>query len=218
MKQLLLLVAFTGCAMQAFAQVEAPFSFTSEDDNRLLKEVDSGKYYASDDSSNMVFLGDDPAVYKLMDNIKNVLAEGFFSTDGDKYLREGKWTEYYKNGKVKSTGYYQKNNPVGTWQNFYTSGRPHSICNYVMIENGATYYCMAGTYQEFYENGFIKVNGLYKATIDDRNKDTAYVIDPITDKKVIKTTKGSKPRAEKAGAWEYYNDKGELEKKEDNAN
>jgi len=216
MKKILLFASCLCISGISLAQVELPFAFKSEDDNRVIKEEDSGKYYvASGDTSRMVFIGDEGNLYKLYDKNHKLLAEGNFSEDGDKYLREGKWSEYYDNGTMKSMGYYHKNNAVGLWQHFYNNGKLKTQYTFAVIENGDNYYCMAGSYQEYYDNGQLKTNGFYKATIDDKSKDTTYVIDPETDKKVRNISSGKRPRPEKYGTWEYYTDKGELSKKEE---
>ncbi len=216
MRFFLLFIVFSFCYKPLFSQVEPPFSFVSEDNNRLIKEEDSGKYYvASGDTSRIVFIGDETAAYKLFDRNHKILAEGNFSVDGDKYMREGKWTDYYENGAIKNTGYYHKDNPIGLWQHYYPDAKLKTLYTYALVDNGAYYYCMSGSYQEFYENGQLKTNGFYKATIDEKSKDTTEVIDPETEKTVRKITTGKRPRPEKYGTWEYFTDKGELSKKEE---
>jgi antitoxin component YwqK of YwqJK toxin-antitoxin module len=215
MKQCLLFTILLGSFYTSFSQIETPFCFKSEDDNKVVKETDSGKYYAAtNDPEKTVFINDD-LVYKLYDKDNKLLVEGPLSNDGEKYLHEGKWTEYYTNGKVKKTGYYHRDNPVGTWQKYYPNGRLMNSYSFTMLEEGESYYCMTGTYQEFFDNGQLKLSGLYKAVIDDRGKDTVYVEDPDTGKKTMKIMSSKRPRSERFGIWEYYNEKGELIKKEE---
>ena len=217
MKKLLLCFALCSFFKPGFAQVETPLSFTSEDDNKLIKEADSGKYYtASKDPEKTVFIGEDPMVYRLYDKENVVLVEGTLVADGDKYLHQGKWTEYYGKGKVKASGCYVRDRPIGRWLKYYPSGKLMSSYSYAPIENnGSPYYCMAGSYEEYYENGQLKVSGFYKAVIDENSKDTVIIQDPMTGNDVKKIIKGSRPRPEKFGTWEYYDEKGELTKKED---
>lgn len=198
-----------------WAQVETPLHFTSEDDNKVIKETDSGKYYAASGSSEMTVFINEDMKYRLFDKDNKLVMEGTISNDGDKYLKEGKWVEYYSSGKVKSTGSYHNNNPVGTWQKYYANGNPMSICSYTMIEGSNTFYCMSGTYEEFFENGQLKIKGLYKATIVDKSKDTVWIQDPETGKQVQRMVVVSKAKPEKFGTWEYYNEKGELVKNEE---
>jgi len=215
MKKLILLLIVIALYKPSFAQVETPFSFTSADDNRLIKEEDSGSYYvATGDTTNMVFLTDDGSIYRLFNKDTTLLCEGSFSTEGDKYLHEGKWTEYYTNGKIKSTGYYQKNNPVGLWQTFYSNGHLKRTCTYTLIENQGTYYCMTGLYQDYFDNGQVRISGLYKAIIDGNSKDTIYTEDPVTGKNIPKIDIGHRPWPKKFGTWEYYDEQGALVKKE----
>jgi len=217
MKQLLMLLFFCLSCLPAFAQIEADFAFTGEEDNRLLKEVDSGKFFVAggSDTTRMVFLNDEAFYYRLLTKGKKVIAEGNFSNDGERFLREGKWTEYYDDGKLKATGYYYRNNPMGLWQKFYANGKPKSKITFAIIENGANYFCMSGSYQEFYDNGQLKTNGFYKASIDDKSRDTVIVEDPISGRKIQKVEKGKNPHPEKFGTWEYFSETGELQKKEE---
>lgn len=215
MKHCLLFTLLICGYYSSFSQVETPFSFKSEEDNKVVKETDSGKYYAaSGDAQKTVFINDD-LVYKLFDKDNKLLVEGTVSNDGDKFLHEGKWAEYYSNGKVKKTGYYHKDNPVGTWQKYYPNGHLMTVYSYTLLEEGASYYCMSGTYLEYFENGQLKLSGLYKAVIDDRGKDTVYVEDPETGKKTRKVISSKTPKPEKFGIWEYYDEKGEMIKKEE---
>ncbi|HXS38085.1 MAG TPA: hypothetical protein VN721_15385 [Flavipsychrobacter sp.] len=215
MKKLILLVILTGLFKSSFAQVEMPFSFKSDDDNRLIKEEDSGSYYvATGDTTNIVFIGEDESIYRLFNIDNKLLCEGNFSTEGDRYLHEGKWTEYYTNGKIKTTGYYHKDNPVGLWQSFYSNGQLKRTCTYTLIENKGTYYCMTGLYQDYFENGQVRISGLYKAIIDENSRDTVYSEDPVTGKSIPKIDIGHRPWPQKFGMWEYYDEKGALVKKE----
>lgn len=216
MKKLLLFLAIL-VFKSSFAQVETPLNFTSEDDNKVVKETDSGKYYtASKDADLTVYIGEDPMTYRLFDKDNVLLVEGTLVADGDKYLHQGKWTEYYGKGKVKASGYYVRDRPMGNWRKYYPSGKLMSSYTYAPIENSGTpYYCMAGSYQEYYENGQLKVNGFYKAVIDENSKDTVVVQDPMTGNDTKKIVKGTRPRPEKYGTWEYYGENGELTKKED---
>jgi len=205
----------------AHAQVETPFSYKSENDNRLIKEDDSGKYYvASGDTSNIVYLGDDPLVYRLYNKDYNLLAEGFFSGSDDDMQREQKWTEYYDNGNIKSTGWYCRNSPVGLWEKFYTNGKIKSRITYgiILAPDASTVFEKCGPYSEYYDNGQVKASGLY--AIDPEKKtivyDTIRIIDPITG--VTKKTLGKRdaPSSVKLGTWRYYDHEGVLEKKEEN--
>ena len=215
MKHYLLFTLFLFSTHFSFSQVELPIFFTSEEENKVIKETDSGKYYsASGKIERTVFISED-LKYRLFDKEEKLLVEGTVSNDGDKFLREGKWTEYYSNGKIKNTGYYHRGNPVGNWEKFYDNGSPMTICSYALVEGGTTFYCMTGTYEEFFENGQLKLKGLYKAVLNEKGKDTVWVQDPETGKQIMKVVSINKARPEKFGTWEYFNERGELVKNEE---
>ncbi len=208
-------------ACTVHAQVDIPFSYRSENDNRLIKEDDSGKYYvASGDTSNIVYLGDDPLVYKLYNKNYNLLAEGFFSGSDEDMQREQKWTEYYDNGSTKATGWYCRNSPVGLWEKFYPNGKVKSRITYgiIIAPDASTLFEKCGPYSEYFDNGQVKASGLY--AIDPEKKtivyDTVKVIDPETGKAIKRVNKRDAPACVKLGTWRYYNRDGALEKKEEN--
>lgn len=210
------IVVLFSAPMLTYAQSLISFEFTSEDENPLIKENDSFKYYiASGDTANTVCLSEEMSLYRLLNKDRKVIAEGNYSLQGDKYQQEGKWTEWYNSGKLKRTGYYMSGLPVGTWQEFYSNGKPKFISNYgIFISKGETYSCLSGSYQEFYQNGKLKVNGLYSAEIKTVH-DTVSVTDPVTGHEVKKDMARKVLTPGKAGKWEYYDENGELDKKED---
>ncbi len=198
------------------AQFVIPFAFTSEDENTLIKEDDSFKYYvATGDTANTVCIDDEGSVYKLLNKEHKVIAEGNFVTEGDKYLQDGKWTERYGNGRTKRTGNYQKGLPVGTWEEFYSSGKPKRISNYgIFGSKGEINTCLSGSYQEFYSSGALKTNGFYSAELK-TVYDTFEVDDPVSGKQVKKLAPRNTLNAVKTGHWQYYLENGDLDKKED---
>jgi len=208
-------IAFTTC--RVCAQQFIPFEFTSEEENKLIKETDSLKFYvASGDNSNTVCIDEESAFYKLLNKESKVIAEGAFITDGDKFLQDGKWTARYDNGKLKLVGNYRKNVPIGTWKEFYSNGKLKQITNYAIIagEHGDFVSCLSGTYEEYFENGKLKTSGFYSALLTGV-PDTMYVDDPVSGKTVVKYVQHNEYRPEKTGHWEYYTEDGELDKKED---
>jgi antitoxin component YwqK of YwqJK toxin-antitoxin module len=209
----LLFIAFSG---GAWAQGSIPFKFISEDDNRLIKETDSVKYFvATGDTDNIVSLNEESLYYRLLNRDRKVVAEGPYIVEGDKFFQEGRWVERFANGKVKLTGVYRKGLTIGTWQKFYSDGKLKTIYNYgIFNDNGAISSCLSGTYQEYYQNGELKVSGFYCAKFS-MIKDTIEVVDPVTGEKIIKTTNRNVISAAKTGHWEYFNEAGDLERKED---
>jgi antitoxin component YwqK of YwqJK toxin-antitoxin module len=200
----------------SFAQALIPMHFSLEDDNVLLNENDSVRYYQQlADTTKIVCINEDASSYKLLNKARKLITDGYFTAEGDKYLQEGKWTQRYDNGKVKVTGYYSKNKPVGAWQECYPTGNPKSIYSYAIInDNGVISTCISGTWQEFYPDGKMKASGFYSATAI-KVSDTLIIEDPITDTKVSKIMIHSDYKPEKTGHWEYFKQTGELDKKED---
>ena len=201
----------------ATAQSLIPFAFLSEDDNRLIKENDSVKFYeaSGDDTSYVVSLNEEASYYKLLNKEHKVVAEGGYIAEGDKYLQEGKWTERYETGKLKKEGYFHRNMPMGTWQEFYPGGKLKAVFNYAIVTvHGDMITCLSGTYQEYYANGKLKVSGFYSGDLVTR-QDTMIITDPVDDKKVMKLAERKELVPEKTGHWEYYTETGELDKKED---
>jgi antitoxin component YwqK of YwqJK toxin-antitoxin module len=198
-----------------YCQVTIPFEFISEEENHLIKENDSVKFFiASGDSANTVSINEEASYYKLFNRDRRVIAEGPFIAEGDKYLQDGKWTAYFNNGKIKVIGYYKRNMPVGTWQEFYSSGKPKVISNYAIFIDRELITCMSGSYQEYYPTGKLKVSGFYAAEAH-KTADTLLVEDPVSGetKKVVQKHNDLKPV--KTGRWEYYTEEGELDKKEE---
>jgi antitoxin component YwqK of YwqJK toxin-antitoxin module len=202
-----------------YAQTEITFPYTSEDDNRLISETDSGKYYVADgDTTNIVFINDDGTSCRVMNSNHKVLCEGGLNNSQDQYLQDGKWTEYYPDGKIKTTGYYYLGKPMGTWVHYYSSGKPKSEYSYAIIsENGSNNACLNGVYKEYYKSGKLKVQGFYKVDIDGTMNDTIMVKDPVTmtNKMVIQKVRAVQP--EKIGKWEEYAENGATPQKEDEA-
>lgn len=200
------------------AQGLIPIKYVSEEDNRLLKENDTLRYYAaSGDSVNVVAINEELLYYKLVNKRKKskVVAEGGIIPNGDGYLQHGHWIQYDANGSVEITGSYLRGKPVGSWATYYQDGRVKTEVHYAMItDKDGTNSCMSGEYRDYYANGKLKTLGFYTA---DRNRyqDTLLVEDPLTGGKLVKTLYKSVYTPRKTGLWEYYTDEGELEKKED---
>ena len=200
----------------SFGQSPIPFKFTSDDDNRLVKENDSVKMYrATDDTGSLVSINEEASYYKLLTKSRKVLAEGAFVADGDKFLQEGKWVQYFENGKIMLSGNYKRSKAIGTWEEYYANGKLRTVSNYGgVVDKDGLSTCLSGSYQEYYNSGRLKLNGFYAA---ERRKvsDTMEVEDPVTGSKVYKVVSLSVYKPVKAGTWEYYTESGELDKKED---
>lgn len=219
MKYLLPLLFITGLHTCLYAQKEITFPFTSEDDNRLISETDSGKYYVADgDTTNIVFINDDGTSCRVMNGEHHIICMGDLSGSQDQYLQEGKWVEYYPDGKIKSTGYYYQGKPMGLWQHYYSNGRLKSEYSYAVVsENENNSSCLNGVYKEYYKSGALKTLGFYKANMDGTTNDTIIVKDPMTgdNKMVVQKTKVA--HAEKIGSWVSYPENGTAAPKENEA-
>jgi len=200
------------------AQTLIPFKYTSEDDNKLIKENDSLRYYlATGDTVNVVAINEETLVYKLVNrkDKKKVIAEGSIIVNGDGYLPHGRWAQYHSNGKISISGSYMKGMPVGRWEEFYPDGRIRLSYHYAIItDKDGTNTCMSGEYLEYYNSGQLKLSGFYAADRN-RTKDTLTVEDPVTGNKVSKTVAKSFYTPRKAGYWEHYSESGEQEKREE---
>ena len=212
----LFLLIFISFSARSLAQTTIPFEFTSEDENRLIRENDSLKFYvANGDTTNMVAINEENSWYKLLNKNRKVVAEGPYVAEGDRFIQDGKWVSYFENGKMKMSGYFKRSLPIGTWQEYFSSGKVKKITNYgLFVYKGEPVTGLSGTYQEFFASGNLKVNGFYGSVVFSY-KDTTYVEDPVSGNKVAKVIVHNDIRAEKMGHWEYYTEDGELERKED---
>jgi antitoxin component YwqK of YwqJK toxin-antitoxin module len=216
MLRIVLFVLLSAVAAGARAQmVLIPLEFTSEDDNKLIKEEDSFRYYkATGDTANIVCLNEDASYYTLLSKDSKVVAEGAYVVEGDKYLQDGKWILNFDNGKIRRTGYYKKGMPIGTWQDYFSTGKLRKISNYGIFEqDGVQYSSLSGSYQEYHQNGKLKVNGFYAATVS-TTYDTIVVNDPVTGAEKQTLMPRKKLVGNRTGQWEYYTETGEAEKKE----
>ena len=85
MKGWLLSVVFLMCASLLHAQVLIPFEYTSEEDNRLIRENDSFKVFvATGDTSNSVCISEEYSLYRLVSKSGRTIASGAFIFESDK--------------------------------------------------------------------------------------------------------------------------------------
>ena len=219
MKYIVSMVLLALCTFgDVVAQSLIGLKYTSEEDNRLIKENDTVRYYiATGDTVNVVALNEEAMYYRLVNrkDKKKVVAEGGMVAEGEGFLQHGRWIQYHSNGKTAISGSYIKGKPAGIWEEYYPDGRLKISGHYAIIsdKDGITT-CRAGEYLEYYSNGQIKVSGYYAA---DRtvSKDTLTVDDPVSGKAVTKTVSRSYYSSKKAGFWDYYSETGEPEKHEE---
>lgn len=197
------------------AQVETPcFGCSAYSNYGIIKKDSAGTYfYATKDSSKIAFIYRQ-SIYKLFDRNYNLILEGDLGGRCfvDYYKQYGKWTEYFPNGTIKSIGNYYDGNPVGLWKYFYPTGQIKETYSISLIQSDSSFnYCKTGTYQAFYENGQLKVDGFYKAKIDTVRKEKSYY-GVKYEKKIVLVRE---PVSKKFGIWLYFKPNGELEKKEE---
>jgi len=212
MRITILVLAVLLSSARLIAQETIPFEYTSEDDNRLIKENDSVKFFvASDDTTRTVCLNEEAGTYRLLNKDRKLIADGAFVMEGEKFMQTGKWTERYDNGKVKITGYYDKGKPIGTWQEYYDNGKPSLTANYAILKDdvGSITSCLSGSFMEYYKDGKLKTLGFYAAA-PTKDVDTMEVTDPVSGTKHLMLQKTISYKPEKEGKWENYDENGEL--------
>ena len=207
-------IVFLFFSISIFGQIETPFyGQDGYEENSIIKRDYTGIYfYATKDSSKICYISN-RTVYKLFDRNYKLIVEGDLGGRCyiDNYERFGNWTEYFDNGKIKAIGSYYRNEPIGLWQYFFPNGQLQKTYSISLIETcSSSGYCMTGSYQEYYDNGQIKINGFYMASID-----TATIERWEFGADDMKIVVVQKPFPKKNGIWTYYKKNGEIEKKEE---
>lgn len=116
--------------------------------------------------------------------------EGFLAS-WEPMVPNGKFTEYYENGNIKSSGTYDRSSAEGAWIENYESGKLKAKGNYM-------YSCRYNNWEEYYEDGTIKLKCDY-------------------GQPVWKRDENDKPGSEMyreapTGKWYYYDETGKLVK------
>lgn len=211
--QLIVTILSLALPIMCHSQIETPFyGYNGYPPSSIIKKDSAGNYFRAD-TNRIVYISNSISTYKVFDNNYNIIVEGDLGGRiyVDYFKRFGKWTEYYSNGKIKCSGFYHANQPVGLWQTYYPNGqhqKSYSI-TYVQTDSSSNY-CMTGSYQEFYDNGKLKVNGFYKAQVDT----TSILQYNVYDPNKIDTVIIRQPVSKKFSTWTYYLPNGEIEKKE----
>jgi len=103
----------------------------------------------------------------------------------------GKCTEFYENGNIKSSGNYDRDSREGAWIENYENGKLKAKGNY-------TYSCRTKSWEDYFEDGTIKMKSEYGQ--------------PVW-KADAKNTPGSEMYREvPTGKWYYYDETGKLVK------
>jgi antitoxin component YwqK of YwqJK toxin-antitoxin module len=75
-------------------------------------------------------------------------------------LKQGYWKGFYENKKIKYTGYFKDNKPVGTFKRYYDEGILKAIMEY--DKTGTRTFTTL-----YYQNGTKAAEGIYKGTSKD---------------------------------------------------
>lgn len=214
MKHLYLAAAICLAAASAYGQKTEPLyeAYFSRPDEMVQNENGGYHFKAGPFTVSM----SDDGYYKLLDQSGAVLEEGDTDEGENSFQRHGKWTEYYPSGKTRASGSYYHDQPYGHWQFFNEQGALVSESDILVItaEDGAIAYCKAGAELLYYDNGKIREERFYKAE-PYNGEDKVLVEDPETGKKAWKKIAVKAYRPKPFGTWNYYNQEGVLEKRED---
>ncbi len=217
MKPLLFYITiFISNCLFAQTDIDTLFSGVVGHPGKIIKKDSSGMYYVFDyDTTKIQFVADD-GQFKMYNTKHNLLLEGEigYRVCSQLVSKSGKWTSYYLNGKVKTEGYYERlNERIGLWKHFYPNGQLEKIYTLGHIDfDSAVGTCMIGTYEEYYENGQLKISGLYKAIYDTLSVATYDSLgNELSKKAIIKV-----PKSKAYGIWNYFQSSGQLLKKEYN--
>lgn len=114
-------------------------------------------------------------------------------------LKEGMWTQFYKNGSKQSILPYSLGYPGGSgfYQSFYKSGQ---IKEHGTWRKGR----YVGSYMDFYENGLMKT----KITFNEEGKEEGFVIRYFINGYVEEI--GESINGKKQGIWANFNNTGQL--------
>jgi antitoxin component YwqK of YwqJK toxin-antitoxin module len=212
-RQLIIAALVLTFSVHVQGQVETPFyGYSGYPLSYLIKQDSTGNYYRAPDSGRIVYIARDFTTYRVFDKNLKLIVEGDLGGRHyiDYFQRFGKWTEYFENGKIKSTGFYHENHPIGLWQTFFSNGQLKKTYSYSYIQtNLSNCFCLTGSYQEFYDNGNLRINGFYKVqydTVSVQQWSTADKFEKVLIKDLI---------SKKYGVWTYYLANGDLEKKEE---
>lgn len=160
----------------------------------------------------------DFSYYKLINKNGIIIREGTLAANSCENMgmkMKGKWIERYENGVIKSIQHYGSQElPIGLVEKYYQNGYLQEKYSFVEAKIGLGGVCVDGPYEEYYSNGKLKIKGNYKIGLDSTITDTIYAEDPTTGEQHTIIEKGKNPHSLKTGQWLYFNDKGDLLKRE----
>lgn len=109
-------------------------------------------------------------------------------------IKDGKWTNWFENGTVRSEESYNKGITTGIWKVWYENGQLESEINFT-----------AGTAVHFYKNGNKHSEGGIAAGMVNTGKWTAYHENGNKNFEGTYTSDGQKD-----GVWTWYDETGKL--------
>ena len=174
-----------------------------------------GSYWKSRENNSLTwFIAADYQDYRLWENNRLRLTGNLGGKRFTDYFQKfGEWKEYYDNGQVRSIGHYEYNTAIGTWKYYYPDGKLKKWFTISEITtDSTTSYCKTGQFQEFYENGYLRINGYYKLSFD--TMVVASVTIDTTDYTTLTNIFARGHRSKPDLTWTYYKVNGEIEKEE----
>ena len=211
-KHFFILVTLLFFPIHVYGQIEEPTDVRIPSEC-FMKDPPNYIKCVSEDSTIFLLSYTPSRICKIFDKNSKLLAEGeITNTCVDCLGKHGIWTEYHDNNKIKSTGAFYWDKPIGIWQFYYPNGQLKETYSITQIEtDSVSRYCITGSYQFYYENGQLKENGFYKVGM---GNDTTQIVNPEPPYLTYETIRRA-PVSKKFGTWTYYKQNGEIERKEE---
>jgi antitoxin component YwqK of YwqJK toxin-antitoxin module len=140
--------------------------------------------------SSFQLLAQHRKVQTWYDSLHTIPKEIYYVTIKSPHHIDSLYTSYFQNGKIKSTGIYQKGKPSGLWEYFYENGNPKMSGEIKDNEN-------VGIWSYYYENGKINMMGEVHRGL--REGEWKYYYENGNLK-----SSGTFKKDEKEGSWNYY--------------
>jgi antitoxin component YwqK of YwqJK toxin-antitoxin module len=200
-------------ASSAFAQLETMPHGLTGGGIEIKREGRGGYFRPYTDTNLIVYISGNWDDYAMMNNKYDTILKGHLGgrIAVDYFQMFGQWKEYFPNGKVKIEGFYDYSQPVGVWKFYHSSGKLkpwYSISK--IVADSSQCYCRTGYFEDFYENGNLKMSGFYSVALDTL-VEVAWV--PIDDAGNIRAILGRGYRSKPDLTWTYYKPNGEIERK-----
>jgi len=156
-----------------------------DEQNRLIasgayrKNIPIGIHRTYDKSGNVTGA-------KIYNDLGRVVSEGIIDEEGN---RNGEWTDYYTDGKIRAKGNYLNNQRSGKWTFYYKNGKVEQTGEYI---RGRT----TGIWTWYYENGTIEREESFF-----NGKEDGILVEYSEEGRII--TRGDYVEGEKEGEWYY---------------